>query len=72
MAATARPEFFFQVEGPVDAVGGVVAEHVVRARHDAGGAPGAQAGSDDLVVKVGPFQLPTLGCLTWFGYGHAA
>jgi hypothetical protein len=72
MAATARSEFFFQVERPVDAVGSVVAEDVVRAGHDAGGATGAQARSNDLVIEVGPFQLPPLGCLTWFGYGHAA
>ena len=72
VAAAARAELLLQMEGPIDAVGGVVAEHVVRARNDAGGAPGAQAGSHDLVVKFGPLQLPALGCLTWFGYGHAA
>jgi hypothetical protein len=71
VTATSRPEFFFQVERPVDAVGSVIAEHVVRAGHDAGGAPGAQARSDYLVVEIRPFQLPPLG-LTWFGYGHAA
>ena len=45
------------VEGPVDALGVVVAEHVVGAGDDAGRAPGAEPGRDDLGEQLGPLRL---------------
>ena len=48
------PQLVLELERLVDALGVVVAEHVVRARDHAAGAPGAQPGGDDLGVEVLP------------------
>src|SRR5205823_15035725 len=57
VAAAARAELVLEVERPVDVLGVLVAEDVVRAGDDAAGAAGAQAAGHDLVEQVLPVQL---------------
>ena len=54
----------------VDAEEVVVVEHVVRARDDATGAPGAEPRRDHLVVEVLPREAPAFLLLDRFGGGH--
>ena len=64
-----RPELLLEVERDVLAFLVLVADHVVRARHDAPGAPRAQPGRDDLGVQLLPLRRPATGLCGRHGRG---
>src|SRR5690606_20949310 len=75
--AVARAQLLLEVERLVGAGLVRVADHVVRARHHAARAAGAQAGLDDLGVEILPLGRPAGGLggrlrgRRVVGHGHA-
>ena len=67
--AVARPQLVLEVERDVLALLVLVADDVVRARHDASGAAGAQPGGDDLLVELLPLRRPAGRLRSGFGDG---
>src|SRR5262249_41925666 len=60
MAAVAWAELLFEVVGPVDTVGVVIAEDIVGAGHHAAGAAGAEPARHHLRKQLGPLCSPPL------------
>ena len=70
VTAIGGAEFVFDVEGLVATSFVVVPDDIVRARDDAAGATGAQAGGNDLAKEFLPLKGPAFGFGWSLGGAH--